>query len=119
MTTVTFGHDEKYTGRIDIEGDRAIITVAEWSEWDNGEEAVFPREQFKDVVALLEAGLNRVTVTSILIGDEKYAGRIQSAFGLPREFVAEIEVAEWREFSNSSTVYINEPQAREIITLLS
>ena len=52
---IVFGSD-KYSGRLSPSYTNdivAILEVAEWSEWDNGEEAVITREQAAELIELL------------------------------------------------------------------
>jgi len=115
--SVIFG-TEKYTGQIEISEENAIITLAEWHEWNNGREAVLPRNQFAEVVEALEAALDgKNFVRSFMFGSAKYTGRL-SPNGIEGQ-AALLEVTEWSDWNNGEEAIIFDAQAREIIAALS
>jgi hypothetical protein len=118
---VKFG-DEKYSGLIQVasESDRslfaAFITLAEWHEWNNGEETTLSEEQlnrFLDGLTTILA--SNGSYVEVLFGWDKYAGRLTRL----HQDQAIVDIAEWSEWDNSVTAVITAEQARQILALFN
>jgi hypothetical protein len=117
---VQFG-DEKYAGIIEpgnaATSYAAIITLAEWQDWENGEEAALTDAQltqFLDGLAIILK--DDGTEVEVLFGlDEKYAGRL-TRLGSDQSV---IDLAEWSDWVNEVSAVITGDMARQILALFN
>jgi len=118
---VKFG-DDKYAGLIQVasESDRflfaAFITLAEWQEWNNGEETTLSEEQLNRFLDGLTTILkDDGSYVEVLFGWDKYAGRLTRL----TQDQALVEIAEWSDWNNAVEAVINADSAREILALFN
>lgn len=117
---VPFGA-EKYAGIIEVGNQdssyAAIITLAEWNEWNNGEEAALSQKQLDSFLDGLAAVIkDNGTYVEVLFGhDEKYRGRLTRL----HQDEAIVEIAEWGDWYNGSEAIITAEQARQILALFN
>jgi len=120
VASVQFG-DEKYAGLIEpgnaATSYAAIITLAEWQDWENGEEAALTDAQ---LVQFLD-GLTTIlkddgSYVEVLFGlDKKYTGRL-TRLGSDQSV---IDLAEWSDWNNEVSAVITGDMGRQILALFN
>jgi len=120
VASVQFG-DEKYAGLIEpgnaATSYAAIITLAEWQDWENGEEAALTDAQ---LVQFLD-GLTTIlkddgSHVEVLFGlDKKYTGRL-TRLGSDQSV---IDLAEWSDWNNEVSAVITGDMGRQILALFN
>jgi len=120
VASIQFG-DEKYAGLIEpgnaATSYAAIITLAEWQDWENGEEAALTDAQlgqFLDgLTTILKDDGSYVEVPFGL--DEKYRGRL-TRLGSDQSV---IDLAEWSDWNNEVSAVITGDMGRQILALFN
>jgi hypothetical protein len=120
IARVQFG-DDKYAGLIEpgnaATSYAAIITLAVWQEWDNGEEAALTDAQLNQFLDGLTTILkDDGTEVEVLFGlDEKYTGRL-TRLGSDQSV---IDLAEWSDWANEVSAVITGDMARQVLALFN
>jgi hypothetical protein len=118
--SVQFG-DDKYAGLIEAGNAAtsyaAIITLAEWQDWENGEEAGLTDMQLGQFLDGLTTILkDDGTEVEVLFGlDEKYTGRL-TRLGSDQSV---IDLAEWSDWANEVSAVITGDIAGQILALFN
>jgi hypothetical protein len=95
----------------------AIITLAEWNEWNNVGQASLSQKQLDSFLDGLAAVIkDHGTYVEVLFGqDEKYRGRLTRL----HQDEAIVEVAEDGDWYHGSEAIISAEQARQILALFN